>query len=38
MPEFSTLSGGKAIELLAKQGDVTAFEYGNQPMHKYNDW
>lgn len=38
MPAFSTLSGGKAIEMLATQGDVTSFEYGNQPMFKYNDW
>ncbi|XP_046454656.1 probable tRNA N6-adenosine threonylcarbamoyltransferase, mitochondrial isoform X1 [Daphnia pulex] len=37
MPAFSTLSGGKAIEMLATQGDVTSFEYGNQPMFKYND-
>ncbi|XP_032779692.2 probable tRNA N6-adenosine threonylcarbamoyltransferase, mitochondrial [Daphnia magna] len=37
LPAFSTLSGGKAIEELAKQGDATAFDFGNQPMYKYND-
>lgn len=38
MPAFSTISGGTAIEMLATQGDATAFDYGNQPMCKYNDW
>lgn len=36
MPEFSSTSGGRAVELLANRGDISAFDY-KSPLSLYKD-
>lgn len=38
IPALSAMSGGRALEEMAKRGDPRAFDFGASPMHRYRDW